>query len=77
MKIKILKKCTFKRGGTAVPGAIAVVLALVLTFSACSENIPGDAVSSGNLSSGAVNTAEGIQLKVAKTMPAQGTRAYQ
>ena len=53
-----------------MPGAIAVVLALVLTFSACSENIPGGAASSGNLSSGAVNTAEGIQLKVAKTMPA-------
>ena len=71
MKIKILKKCTFKRGGTAVPGAIAVVLALVLTFSACSENIPGGAASSGNPEfRGAVNTAEGIQLKVAKTMPA-------
>ena len=62
MKIKILKKCTFKRGGTAVPGAIAVVLALALTFSACSENISGGAASSGNLNSGAVNTAEGIQL---------------
>ena len=77
MKIKILKKCTLKRGGTAVPGAIAAALAFVLTFSACSENIPGDAASSGNLSSGAVNTAEGIQLKGAKKMPAQGTRAYQ
>ena len=57
MKIKILKKCTFKRGGTAVPGAIAVVLALALTFSACSESTSGGAASSGNLSSGAVSTA--------------------